>query len=284
MSWSVRGRLFGGARFFVESGLRQRRGTRTLTAGGVWRRSLRKSLQGLLLATLTLAAADGRATPPTLQEQDRGVFTRSSSIEPPSFDEAVDPDEAVDFTPFSASVVSDTSTVNASADASAGIVSDLDGSELTVSGTATALASSSGADSRGEAPADSLFEVVFEAAASEPFTLLGSVEASASSGDAFASVVLRDLDAELDVSSHQASPGESVPISASGMLQAGNQYRLTAFGLAYALSEASAGSVSGSASYQATLSLPEPSRELCLATGLIALALLARQRRRRRSR
>jgi len=242
---------------------------------------VQRGLRALLLILPTLVAGSALATPPVLQEQDRGVFTSSRSIEPASFDEAIDPDESSDFTPFSASVASNTSTVNASADASASIVSDLDGSELAVDGSATALASSSGADARGEAPADSLFEVLFEAAASESFLLQGTVAASTSSGDAFASVVLRDLDAQLDLASHQASPGESVPIATSGTLQAGNRYRLTAFGLAYALSEASAGAVSGTASYAATLFLPEPSRAVCLTTGLIGLALLARCRSRR---
>ena len=65
------------------------------------------------------------------------------------------------------------------------------------------------------------------------------------------------------------------------MLQAGATYRLTAFALAHALSDGTAGTVSGAASYDATLTLPEPSRRWVVAAALVCLAALHRLRERR---
>ena len=113
------------------------------------------------------------------------------------------------------------------------------------------------------------------------FILSGSLDASATLGDSYASVELVDLDTNTVLASHEVGVGEQVFFSDVGMLSAGTQYRLTAFSVAFALSDGAPSTVLADASHDVTLFLPEPSPNLALAWGLSALAGLYRLRRRR---
>jgi len=236
---------------------------------------------GSALATLVGASTPVHATPAVLLEQDRGVFSRATASEAGQLDEQVSADEATNFAPLTAGVLSTGATPLASGAASADLDSNLDGSRIDASGSALADATTTDADGRSEAPSDSFFEVVFEAAASEEFTLLGSLGADATLGDGYASVELVDLDTGTVLASHEAGIGEQIGFTDPGMLTAGTQYRLTAFAVAEALSDAVPATTSGDASYDVILFLPEPSQDAALAVGLAALAGLHALRRRR---
>ena len=233
------------------------------------------------LATLTGASTSVHATPAVLLEQDRGVFSRATASEVGLFDEEISADEALDFAPLTTAVQGTGATPLASSAASANLESKLDGSRIDASGSAVADATTTDADGRGEAPSDSFFEIVFEAAVSEEFTLLGSVGADATLGDGYASVELVDLDTGTVLATHEAGIGEQVGFSDPGLLTAGTQYRLTAFAVAEALSDAVPATTSGDAAYDVILFLPEPSQNAALAVGLAALAGLHALRRRR---
>ncbi len=251
---------------------RRRRWTSAICAGGC------------ALVYLAGAPALVHATPAILLEQDRGVFGRATASEAGQFDEEITADEASDFTPLATGVESTGTTPLASATASADLDSNLDGNEIEASGSAVADAATSAADGRGEAPSDSFFEVIFEAAASEVFVLLGSVGADATLGDGYASVELVDLDTDTVLATHEAGIGEMIAFSDPGMLSAGTQYRLTAFAVAEALSDAAPATTSGDASYDLMLLLPEPSQNAALAVGIAALAGLHRHLRQREGR
>jgi hypothetical protein len=237
----------------------------------------------ILVLAASLCSSAALATPPLLLDQDRGVYARATALEAAAFDETVDPDEADDFLPFAATVGGSAATANASADAAASLDSSLSGSEISAEGSASASSSSSEADAVGEAPADSYFEVSFQATASEPFTLIGVINASASVGEAYASVEFVNLAGGDPFSSHEVAAGQSDGFSDTGSLVAGGQYRLRAFALAHALSGPSPASTSGDADYEITLFVPEPSAHLGIAAGVAELAVLGRARRRRRA-
>ncbi len=238
-------------------------------------------------ALLLLAACAAGATPPTLLQQDRGIYARATALQAGQSDEGVAPDEAADFAPFAASGAPSAATDDASAGASADLDSSLDGSLLSAEGSATSTASTGSGDATGEAPADVFFEVEFEAAASEAYHLNGSLGAAASDGDGYASVELRDVDAGTSLESYEALPGQADAFSETGMLQAGVTYRLTAFALSHArAAPGGASGASGDATFDVALALPEPSGTLSLAAGCAALAALhgLRSRRGRRGR
>ncbi len=240
---------------------------------------------GCALAHLASAPALVHATPAILLEQDRGVFSRATASEAGQFDEQITAAEASDFAPLATGIIASTGTTPlASADASADLDSNLDGNEIEASGSAVADAATSDADGRGEAPSDSFFEIIFEAAASEVFVLLGSVGADATLGDGYASVEFVDLDTDTVLVTHEAGIGELIGFSDPGTLTAGTQYRLTAFAVAEALSDATPTTTSGDASYDLMLLLPEPSQNAALAVGIAALAGLRRLQRQREGR
>lgn len=236
------------------------------------------------LAHLAGAPASAHATPAILLEQDRGVFSRATASEAGQFDEQITADETSDFAPLAIGVASTGTTPLASGAASADLDSNLDGSQIEASGSAVADAATSAVDGRAEAPSDSFFEIIFEAAASEEFTLLGSVGADATLGDGYASVELVDLDTGTVLATHEAGIGELTGFTDPGMLTAGTQYRLTAFAVAEALSDATPATTSGDASYDIVLFLPEPSQNAALAVGIGALAGLHRLQRTRAKR
>ncbi len=259
----------------MRSSLRQTRRQR-------WRDTL--CAGGCALAHLAGAPAPVHATPAILLEQDRGVFSRATASEAGQFDEQITATEASDFAPLLAGVASTGTTPLASAAASADLDSNLDGSQIGASGSAAADAATSAADGRGEAPSDSFFEIIFEAAATEEFLLLGSVGADATLGDGYASVELVDLDTGTVLATHEAGIGALIGFTDAGMLTAGTQYRLTAFAVAEALADANPATTSGDASYNFILALPEPSQNAALAVGIAALAGLRRVHRRREER
>ena len=78
--------------------------------------------------------------------------------------------------------------------------------------------------------------------------------------------------------------GEMIAFSDPGMLSVGTQYRLTAFAVAEALSDATPATTSGDASYNVILFLPEPSQNAALTVGIAALAGLRRLQRYRQVR
>ncbi len=235
----------------------------------------------LVSAVATFATAPGsHATPALLLEQDRGVFSRASAAEAAAFDEEIASDEAVDTTPFVGDVQSTGLTAGAAADAAANLDSDLDGSLIEAVGAASTGADTPLAGTRAEAPADSFFEVIFEATASESFTLQGSIEAAAVDAHAFASVEFVDLDTATVLATYEAPVGIQFAIDDAGMLVAGHEYRLTAFALAYSLEDLWGSAQSADASYEVMLVLPEPSQNAALACAVAALAGLYRLRRR----
>ena len=236
---------------------------------------------GWALATLVGASTSVHATPAVLLEQDRGVFSRATASEAGLFDEEISADEATSFAPLTTGVLSTGATPLASGAASADLDSNLDDSRIDASGSAVADATTTAADGRGEAPSDSFFEIVFEAAASEEFTLLGTVGADATLGDGYASVELVDLDTGTVLATHEAGIGEQIGFTDLGLLTAGTRYRLTAFAVAEALSDPTPATTSGDASYDVILFLPEPSQNAALSVGLAALAGLHALRRRR---
>ena len=227
-----------------------------------------------------LAAASGHATPAVLIEQDRGVFSRSTAIEASEFDEQIASDEVSDFVSFTTTLLSTASTTEAGGDGAVNLDSDLDGDVIEALGSARSDAADTGADARGEAPSDSFFEVIFEAAASEEFVLQGGLDADATLGDGYASIEFVDLDTNTVLATHEAGIGDQLVFTDLGMLTAGTRYRLTAFALAFALSDSAPGAASGDAAYDVTLFLPEPSGDLGLGFGLAALVGLNAWRRR----
>lgn len=227
----------------------------------------------LLIGSCALATS-AAATPPILVDDDRGIFARATSVQAGAFDEAIEPAEATSRAPFQASASISAATPLAGATSSASIDSEIDGSELAARGDTIVSSGAGAAGARGEAPGDSFFEVVFEATATEPFVLVGSIDADATGGDGYASVRLVDVGSGLALASHEAAPGQQQTFSSGGSVVAGSEYRLTAFAIAHALSNDGPGVAFADASYDATLFLPEPSRELGLLAGLALLSCL----------
>jgi len=240
---------------------------------------LAKLLQliALLLAPQSLHAV-------TLLEQDRGVFAKSHAADAGSFDEMIAGGEASDFSDFSNTSPTNASSTLATANASAEIDSSVAASLLTATGAVAVSALTTDADGRAEAPADSFFEIVFEATASEAYSLWGLLDAHAVLGDGFAKVELVNLDTGFVLVSEEAGVGDSVPYDASGTLVLGDRYRFTAFALAYALADPTPANVGADASFEATLYVPEPAAKLQLGAGICTLAALGGLRRRGRSR
>lgn len=231
---------------------------------------------------LLLPAAAAEATPPTLLQQDRGIYARATALEAGQADEQVAPDEAADFAAFLASAAPGASTADASAGASADLDTSLAASLLEAAGSTSSTASTTDADASAEAPSDAFFELEFQAAATESYSLDGSLDAAASGGDGYASVELRDVDADTSLRSYEVLPGQSDAFSDTGLLQAGVTYRLTAFALSHARAAESPSSASGDAAFDVVLELPEPSQTLALGAGCAVLALLHALRGRRR--
>ena len=140
-----------------------------------------------------------------------------------------------------------------------------------------------------ETPADSFFELIFDAEEGEPFRLKGQVDALAFAAEAFASVELVRLADDAIVAEHAAFGGEYDRFDDTGTLAAG-RYRLTAFALSYG--EVGGGLVGGGdvggdisspaalASFRAVFLVPEPLPGTGAAVALLVLVRLAKARRR----
>lgn len=231
----------------------------------------------LTLVTASEIALASAATAVSFVEQERGVFVRAYLADSPAFDEDRQALEAPGFGLFQASLAGAASLTPSLADALAALDSNLGPNAVHGSGSASVGATVLQGDWHGRASADSFFEVVFDVApGGEPYTLGGHVDASAQGGDGFASVELVDAASGLVIVEHAAAPGGSEAFDDSGPLPAG-RYRLTAFALAHSEVEFAAGEPSGGASFEAVLTVPEPSarvqESVVLACLLIATAL-----------
>lgn len=215
-----------------------------------------------------------------LISQDRGVYAEAAASEDGEYDSQVTPDEAGDFSDFVSTAQASGSTTDAVAGATSTLDSTVDGNTVIAMGSASGSASTSAADARGRAPSDSFFELIFEAATTEDYTLTTSVEADSVLGDGFASVELVNLDTQAQLVSYEAGVGDSFDnIDVIGLV-AGDQYRLTAYSIALADVETPT-LQSGDAAFGLVLLVPEPTSLMLQGSGALALAAFGKRRRRR---
>lgn len=218
----------------------------------------------------------------TFVEQDRGTFARSHVVHAPEFREEIRSSETRTFEAFESFDKSDAYLSPSIATSSAWLESQIGGGRADARGGSTSIGVVPERDRRLEAPADSFFELIFDAEEGEPFRLQGQVDALAFDAEGFASVEIVEIVAlgeGVIVTEHAAGAGEWDRFDVAGTLAAG-RYRLTAFALTHGEVEGDAASPAALASFRTVFSLPEPSPNTATAVSLLVLAWLARARRR----
>jgi hypothetical protein len=240
--------------------------------------------QSTRVATITVGLLTLLAVPAgaahVLIAQDRGVYAEVAASEDGEYDSEATPDEASNFSDFVSTAQASGSTTDAVAGATSTLDSTINGETIVATGSANGSAGTSAVDARGRAPSDGFFELIFEAATTEDYTLTTSVEADSVLGDGFASVQLVHLDTEAQLVSYEAGVGDSFGnVDVIGLV-AGDQYRLTAYSIAVADIEAPA-LESGDASFGVMLMVPEPSLLMLQGAGALAITAIAGLRRRR---
>ncbi len=228
-------------------------------------------LIGSLVASHSMAA--------TRVGQDRGTFARSHVVHAPDFREDVQASETRSFETFEAFDTSDAYLPPSIATSSAWLDSRIRARTVHARGGATSILVAPESDRRVETPADSFFELIFDAEEGEPFRLQGQVDALAFDAEGFASVELVRLAGETIVTEHAAFGGEYDRFDDAGTLTAG-RYRLTAFALTHGEVEGDIGSPAALASFWAVFSVPEPPLGIGAAVTLLVLTGLAKVRRR----
>ena len=247
-------------------------------------RALLLALTALGAVTAVLAAQVAAAAPIAVVEHDRGVFARATASETGNYQDTIVPDEALDPGFFASAAQAAAATASSSASAVATQTSVLGAELLSAGGSVRATGSTIDSDGDADAPADSFFEVLFDAGGSEEFLLAGMLRTRLTNdlGDSHASAILVDDATGAEIASLQASRGEQTTFVQSGSLVAGARYRLRAMALARADGSVFPPGKADSAAFQVVLALPEPEAPLLGAAGIAGLALLSALRSARR--
>ncbi len=236
---------------------------------------LRWALAAAGSAYCALATEAARAAPLAILERDRGVYARASAGAVGDYQETIAADEAPGSAHFAANVQALAETATSRATATAAHASQLGAEALQAYGSVRVTGSAESGDA--EAPADSFFEVAFEAGGDDEFVLLGAVRAlvTGGPGDGHASVMLVDDATGLPLVSERAAPGQQGSFHESGSLVAGARYRLRGVALARTDWGALPPYTTGVAAFQLVIAVPEPGEPLLFASGIGGLALLA---------
>jgi hypothetical protein len=222
------------------------------------------------------------------ERQERGIYSRSSVVHSPDVQAETASSESATTGRFERLDSTNAILLPSIATSTSWQGSSIALRSASARGGATSIVYVPEADRRAETPADSFFEVQFEAAEGEPFRLRGKVDALAFAAEAFAAVEIADLDDGRVVFEAEAGPGEHQSFDELGTLPAG-RYRLTAFALSY-------GEVAGElrqprgalpqpaslASFEAVLFVPEPDVTIAGRLVLAVLGVWACCLRRRR--
>ena len=220
----------------------------------------------------------------TISQAEQGVFSRAYVIHAPAFEEDVGVAETSEPVPFNASLATEATLGLSLVDAHAELDSSIVGAQVTAFGEARTGLSLIDTGRHADAPADAFFEVVLDVAGEdEPFALSGRVVGFAIGGEGFAAVELVDAATDEVLAAYVAQAGERRTFAETGLLSVGS-YRFTAFAIAHAGTEDASAYRAGFASFDAVLTVPEPSAPFQRAAGVATLALLLVSRRRRVSR